>query len=73
MTVPDHPTIRNMELTGRPHGKEPKYPVCPVCGEETNTFYRDKAHEIIGCDMCVKTVDAWDYCDEERSEDDEDD
>ena len=57
--VPDHPVIRGMEMTGCPDGKEPKYPVCPICGEETDIFYRDKDLNIIGCDECVTTVDAW--------------
>ena len=32
--IPDHPVIRNMEATGYPDGKYPKYPRCPVCGRE---------------------------------------
>lgn len=57
--IPDHPVIRNMELTGYPDGKEPKYPICPVCDAETDTFYRNYYGEIVGCDMCIKAVDAW--------------
>lgn len=37
------------------------WPRCPVCGEETDTFFRNKYFDIIGCDECLKTVDAWDW------------
>lgn len=36
-------------------------PVCPICGEETDTLYADKDGEIVGCDNCVHMVDAWDW------------
>lgn len=55
----DHPIIWNLERTGYPDGKEPEFPVCPICGKETDTFYKDKQSEIVGCDCCVKSVDAW--------------
>ena len=48
MCIPDHPVIRNMEQTGQPDGKEPKFPICPVCGAETDTFYKCDT-EIVGC------------------------
>ena len=59
--IPDHPVIRNMEWTGYPDGKEPEYPRCPVCGEECEIIYRDKYLDVVGCDECISTVDAWDY------------
>lgn len=59
--IPDHPVIRNMERTGYPDGREPEYPICPVCGEECEIIYRDKWLDIVGCDECISTVDAWDY------------
>ena len=34
-------------------------PVCPVCGEETDTFFKNSLGDIIGCDVCVRSVDAW--------------
>jgi len=56
--VPDHPVIRNMELTGFPDGKEPIYPHCPLCDEECEyIMIRDR--EIIGCDVCARSVSAW--------------
>ena len=57
--IHDHPIIQNMERTGYPDGKEPTYPHCPICDGETDTFYKNKDGDIIGCDECVKTVDAW--------------
>ena len=36
-------------------------PRCPVCGEETDTFKKDYYGDIVGCDHCIKDVDAWDY------------
>lgn len=35
--IPDDPVIQNMERTGYPDGKEPRYPRCPCCGEECET------------------------------------
>lgn len=61
--IPDHPVIRNMERTGYPDGKEPTYPHCPVSGEECDTIYKDKEHDIVGCDNCVSTADAWEVTD----------
>lgn len=58
--IPDHPIIRNCELTGYPDGKEPTYPHCPVCGEECETIYRTSDFGIVGCDVCLSTIDAWD-------------
>ena len=43
---------------------EPPMPCCPVCGEETDTFFRDRFNSIIGCDMCVDSVDAYDWVEE---------
>lgn len=57
--LPDHPVIRNLERTGYPDGKEPTYPRCPVCGEECDTIYKNADLDIVGCDNCVATVDAW--------------
>ena len=39
----------------------PEYPICPVCGAETDTVYVDKrTYDIVGCDACIKAEDAWD-------------
>lgn len=60
-----HPDITAAERTGYPAGREPTWPVCPVCGEETDTFYKNADGVVVGCDNCIKTVDAW----EENRED----
>ena len=56
--IPDAPWIRDAELNGIP---SPDPPVCPVCYEETDRFYIAKGtNEIIGCENCIDSVDAWD-------------
>ncbi len=50
--APDHPVIRNMERTGYPDGKEPRYPVC-------ETIYRYSNFDIVDCDVCMTSADAW--------------
>lgn len=44
---------------------EPKAPRCPICGAETDTFKKDHYGEIVGCDECVKDIDAWDYVEDD--------
>ena len=39
--------------------KDYKVPRCPVCGEETDALYKNIYGEIVGCDVCIRTVDAW--------------
>lgn len=58
--LPDHPDIHQAELTGYPYKIMAKTPLCPVCGEETDTLYKSSGGEIFGCIECVSTVDAWD-------------
>ena len=58
--LPDHPVIANLIRTGYPDGKEPTYPRCPICGEECETLYEDRAGTVFACDNCVSTKDAWD-------------
>ena len=37
-----------------------RYPICPVCGQETMILYRDKKTcDIVGCDECLEEMDAW--------------
>ena len=57
--IPDHPVIQNMERTGYPDGKEPTYPHCPVCSAECDTIYKNSDGDIVGCDECISTADAW--------------
>lgn len=56
--IPEHPDIAMALRTGYPTCVH--FPVCPVCGEETDTFIKSKiSGEIIGCDNCVVERDAW--------------
>lgn len=57
--IPDYPIIRNCERSGWSDGKDPEYPVCPVCGTECETLYADRDGDVFACDVCVKTKDAW--------------
>ena len=57
--TPDQPVIRNMERTGYPDGREPTYPRCPICGEECETVYKNIYFDVVGCDECMETKDAW--------------
>lgn len=45
--------------------KQAPIPKCPVCGMETDTFYKDAYGDIVGCDNCISAVDAWDYVQED--------
>lgn len=50
-------------------GHEPKlepdnnirFPICPICGDNTDTFYKDANGDIVGCSECMERVDAWEY------------
>lgn len=57
--IPDHPTIRNLEQTGYPDRRRDEEPICPICGEATDTMYKNQDGEIVGCGECLKAVDAW--------------
>lgn len=37
------------------------WPHCPMCGEETDTLYRNDRGNIVGCDGCISYVDAWQW------------
>ena len=55
----EHPEITNAQRTGYP--VEPKWPRCPVCNKECETIYWSKSGDVVGCDECLETQDAWDY------------
>lgn len=60
MTQPfDHPTIRAMERTGQPDGKEVRYPKCPICGAYPEEFFVDKYGDIAGCERCLRPREWW--------------
>jgi len=63
--LPDHPVIRNLQATGYPDGIYPEIPHCPICDEECDTVYTNLYGEIVGCDECIGTANAWEVlCDE---------
>lgn len=56
--LPDAPYIRDAEVNGMP---EAEHYYCPICdGEDPETFYVLDG-QIVGCDMCTASVDAWDW------------
>ena len=59
--VPDNPIIQYVERNGYAPWQIPAPdPVCPVCGKVCDTFYtNDFAHEIVGCDNCITSADAY--------------
>lgn len=48
-------------LNIEPPVEPPAYtcPRCPVCGEETDSYYKDKWGNIVGCPECVQEVTSW--------------
>ncbi len=54
-----HPQISNALRTGWPTGKAPDEPACPICGENCSSIFRDRWGNILGCEDCVKSEDAW--------------
>lgn len=50
-----HPDITHTERNGRP---EQPARHCPCCGQECNDYFKQSG-DIIGCDMCVDIVDAY--------------
>lgn len=55
----EHPDIRGAGMSD----DEKNAPHCPVCGKWCDTIYRDRYGRNIGCDNCVKTLDAWEVSD----------
>lgn len=64
VNYPDHPVIRNMERTGYPDGKLPKW-TCPFCGTECTTVFSDWHGEAVGCEHCVDRHNVEDFYGEE--------
>ena len=42
-----------------------RVPICPVCGEECTEIYIDLDCEVCGCNKCVSSRDAWEWLEEE--------
>lgn len=53
--MPEHPDITAAIRTGYP--RRPRWPRCPVCGSEFESFYYDANDYALGCDRCVQVVD----------------
>lgn len=60
MTIPDAPWIRDAETNGYPAGDDAEL-ICPCCGKEAESYYLDNEDNIIGCDECVRCVDAFEW------------
>lgn len=59
--IPDDPIIHSLEQYGLPPiQRDMREPICPVCGSECSTIYKDACNEIVGCDECISTHDAVD-------------
>ncbi len=54
----EHWDITRMNTYGTLATEEEEEPVCPVCGKKCEDFYKYN-NEIVGCDMCIKKVDAY--------------
>ena len=57
--LPDAAYIRNLRNTGYRDGKDPTYPVCPICEQTCETIYISADNEIVGCDQCKTTRNEW--------------
>lgn len=52
----EHPDITTMNRYGTLKDEPPIF--CPICGEECASFYKLDGR-IVGCDMCIEKVDAY--------------
>ena len=53
--IPDHPVIAGLLANGLP---EASPVICPVCGDECRTFYKNMHDGIFACENCVQIEDA---------------
>ena len=57
--IPDAPWIREAEVYGMP---EAETIYCPICGaEDPEDLWTDSDGEVVGCECCLKRVDAYDF------------
>lgn len=42
-----------------------KVPRCPVCGEETYLIFIDKYGDVVGCEECITTRNAYEWQEEQ--------
>ena len=66
--LPDAPWIREAEMNGMPPYDDGTEPVCPICGRECETIYTDLSDTEIGCDKCIRTVDAYEWAQQHEEE-----
>lgn len=60
----DAPEIREAEMYGMPDPPTVKCPIC--CRAAENFFIDNNTGDVIGCDECAKTVDAWEWLNEHK-------
>lgn len=61
--IPDSPDIRDAEINGMPESEAPR---CPVCGSDESDYFYISGDEIVGCDVCIKKIEVWDYEEEKE-------
>ena len=49
-----------------PDAWEGKEVQCPCCGVCADTYYRDEAGEIVGCESCLETVYWYELLEEQE-------
>ena len=70
--LPDHPVVQNLERTGYPDGKEPRYPsAAPSAARSAKPSTKTDTAHTSAATLCMETKDAWEVedCFPERSED----
>lgn len=55
--IPDEPSIAKVLR----EGETSSAPTCPICGEVCHTYYIDCYSEVVGCNKCIGTADAYEY------------
>lgn len=54
----EHPDITRMNIFGTLSNEDEIEVFCPICGEQCDTLFK-RDGEIVGCEMCVEKVDAY--------------
>ena len=63
--IPDADYIRDAEMNGIP---SPDPVQCPICGKRCEEIYMDINRDAVGCDCCMKAVDAYDWFENSKEE-----
>ena len=64
--IPDAPWIRDAERNGMPEAEDF---TCPVCGNKNpDRYFIDRYGDVIGCEACISTIDAYDYTQTHKEE-----